>query len=603
MKILRRLLLALLALAAIGVLGFLVRLTQSADSDLHLKRLADIRKVDSLDVAFNRMYAQGRANNLTEDTDERAQITQQLGDAMDALDKGPVSLSGLSPDLDAALKKFDDTIGSKFNLGYDFQARSTMIGQRLDTSMDAVSDLIGPINAAANAAARERVGEILRQLKLDVVTFGMSQTPTNGPAIKSSLDELDKLGEKQSPAFKDNARTLRDRAESVMADKTQLVELLGGILDRPTGQQLRVIEQAYTAWHEAQIAKANRYRLMLIAYAAALLLVLAFLGVRLQRSYRDLDRANDELSKTNEHLEEQVQVRTKDLSTALTDLRASQAQLVQSEKMASLGQMVAGVAHEINTPLGYARSNAEIVRTSLSDIRGLCSAQNHALSLITGGGAPDEQIAEAVTKAQSLGESLNADELAGDLDNLLADTDHGLSQIADLVGSLKDFSRVDRSRSDLFNINDGLDSALKICNNQLKHKVEVVKYYGKLPEIQCSPSQLNQVFLNLLTNAAQAIGDKGKIYLRTMADAQGVIIHVLDNGCGMTEAVRARIFEPFFTTKPVGKGTGLGLSIAYRIVEDHGGSINVRSTPGKGTEFTIRLPLRQAGSDLMQEAA
>lgn len=599
---LRQLLLAVAAVAAIGVLAYLVRMTQSVDGGLHLQRLASIRAIDALDVEFNRSFTQSQGSStLTADAagSERSSITGKLGSALDAIDKGPASLRGLNPEIDRALQTVLDTIEDKFELGYDYEARNILLNQRLIASLDAVS-LRGAQAAVAAADARlapealETLNTLLSQVRNEMLNYAVAPTPTGAALMKDLEGQLKQASENQPEALAGALAQMRDSLGEALTDKGELVERVNALLDTPTGPQLRALEQAYIAWNQAQVAVANQYRLYLAAYAVLLLLVLGLLGLRLRRSYRELDKANDELSHSNERLEQQVEARTHDLSAALQDLRASQAQLIQSEKMAALGQMVAGVAHEINTPLGYARSNTEIVRTSLADIRSLCAAQSRALGLMSAEGASDEDVAEALGTAQALSESINAEELAGDLDGLLADADHGLLQVAELVAGLKDFSRVDRSRNDLFNVNDGLDAALKICQNTFKHRVEVVKNYGTLPQIECSPSQLNQVFLNLFNNAAQAIEGTGRIYVHTSNEAHGVAIRVLDTGSGMSEEVRARIFEPFFTTKPVGKGTGLGLSIVFRIIEDHGGRIEVRSTPGKGSEFVIRLPLKQA---------
>ena len=191
---------------------------------------------------------------------------------------------------------------------------------------------------------------------------------------------------------------------------------------------------------------------------------------------------------------------------------------------------------------------------------------------------------------QAMDGTVDAESIA-EFDMLLADTEYGLTQIAELVMSLKDFSRVDRSQSQLFDINEGIETALKICNSQLKDGVNVTRMFAELPQINCAPSQLNQVFLNLITNAAQAMDGKGQICIRTSLHENDVEVAISDTGSGMDEETRAHIFEPFFTTKPVGKGTGLGLSIVFRIIEDHGGSIRVESELGKGTEFFIRLPV------------
>jgi len=595
MKQLRRVFFLLLALAAIGGLGYLVMMTQSVDADLHRERLERLRVVANLDVALNRQFTESRVSSIGDSVTDRSSTTGNLDEALNAIDKDQGSLRGLTPEIDKALDTFLDTIESKFELAFDSEARNTLMTQRLINSMDAVPTYG---DAAANAASEDRKEEVRNlamRVKSEIVNFGVTPTPPAAAVgnLRGILDELAAIAPTQSPEFAAALQSLRDRCEEVIADKTELVDKYRAFLDRPTGPQLQALEKAYLAWHEGQVALANQYRVYLGAYAGALLLVLALLGIRLALSFREIDRANAKLSDANETLEEQVEARTKDLSSALGELRASQAQLVQSEKMASLGTMVAGVAHEINTPLGYARSNTEIVRGSLGDMRNLMSAQDRALRLMTSEGASDEEVANAMAEAEAQRANLNPEEMMDDLSNLLVDTDHGLGQISELVLSLKDFSRVDRSRNDHFDINAGIDSALKIANNQLKHRVEVVRQFGQLPQVECSPSQLNQVFLNLFTNAAQAIEGEGKIYVHTAAESGGIAIRILDTGCGMSEEVRARIFEPFFTTKPVGKGTGLGLSIVFRIIEEHGGRIDVRSSPGKGSEFIIHLPLRQ----------
>ncbi len=592
---LKQLLPALAVGIAIGVLVFLVKMTQTVDGRLHEKRLANLRTVNNLDVDLNRGFTQTRASSLSDAAGDRAKISKDIGAALDQLDKGEQSLHGLSAELDQALDRLLTTIDDKFGLGFDFEIRNTQFTQRLVTSMDAVPVHANTLMTLVPPEQQAATGLLVTQLKAEIVAHGVSPSPGNAEAIKLLLTQLDATAEGQSDAYLQALAALKTSSEEVLTDKNELVSRLNKFLDEPTGEQLQLVEQAYTRWYQAQAAIANQYRLYLAAFSAFLLLVLGWLGLRLRLSHAELDRANA-------GLEDQVQTRTKDLQGALLDLRESQAQLVQSEKMASLGQMVAGVAHEINTPLGYARSNAEIVRNALPDIRSLCLAQNKALSLLDAANASDEEVAAALGAASEQRQNTNATEILDDLETLLQDADHGLEQITDLVASLKDFSRVDRSRTDLFDLNAGIESALKICNSQLKGRVEVERVFGVLPEIECSPSQINQVFLNLFNNAAHAITGEGLITIATSADAQGVTVRVRDTGSGMSEDVRQRIFEPFFTTKSVGQGTGLGLSIVFRIIEDHGGRISVKSEPGEGSEFIIHLPLKQAPHETLLAA-
>jgi len=412
-------------------------------------------------------------------------------------------------------------------------------------------------------------------------------------ALQEGAQAFDGLTPELDAAMQAFYASVDTKSSIAMQAKAQQTARIQTLLELPTSAQLTAIETAYQDWVQAQLTEGDRYRAVLIAYTVLLLAAMAWLGFRLRMSYRALDRANIALSDANRNLEAQVQARTKDLTRTLNELRESQAQLIQSEKMAALGQMVAGVAHEINTPLGYARSNTDMVRTALGGIRELCEKQAALVELLRSAGDVPAPLAEAASTAHALHAELQPAELMTDLDQLLTDSEHGLVQIAELVGSLKDFARVDRSRTDVFDVNAGVESALKICNNQLKGRVEVVRAFGALPEIEGSPSQINQVFMNLINNAAQAIAGEGVITLETAAEKQGVVIRVRDTGCGMSAEVQKRIFEPFFTTKPVGQGTGLGLSIVFRIVEEHGGRIAVESAEGEGTTFSVHLPVKQ----------
>ena len=258
-------------------------------------------------------------------------------------------------------------------------------------------------------------------------------------------------------------------------------------------------------------------------------------------------------------------------------------QLLQSEKMASIGQLAAGVAHEINNPIGYVGSNLVSLREYVDDLLRLLEAYREAAEGESG----------ALERARAVEREVELAFLRQDLSDLLNESGEGLDRVKQIIQDLKDFSRADRSEEWAeADLREGLDSTLNIVWNELKYKAEVEKAYGELPPVKCLPSQLNQVFMNLLVNAGQAIQERGTITLRTGQTEPGwVYVEVADTGGGIPEAERARIFDPFYTTKPVGKGTGLGLSLAYSIVDKHHGRIEVVSEAGVGTTFRIHLPV------------
>ena len=300
-------------------------------------------------------------------------------------------------------------------------------------------------------------------------------------------------------------------------------------------------------------------------------------------------------------MQAQVARNAAQLADAYGQLKSSQTALVQSEKMASLGQMVAGVAHEINTPLGYVRNNVEMVQGVFGQMRGMLGEYDSLVRMLTDENTDEQGLSQLLFKLSSDAHELQDSKLLDDAEALFGDTLFGVDTIKELVINLRNFSRLDAAKVAEVSLNDCLDQTLVIANNVLRNKVEIIKRYGEIPPVPCSPSQINQVLLNMMSNAAQAIEhDQGKLLLKTEAEGAWVKVSIQDNGKGISPENLQKIFDPFFTTKPVGQGTGLGLSISYQIVQAHGGTIHVASVPGKGTKFVISLPL--AAADLVSAA-
>jgi signal transduction histidine kinase len=297
-----------------------------------------------------------------------------------------------------------------------------------------------------------------------------------------------------------------------------------------------------------------------------------------------LDMVSLALSNIQLHVEQKR--RLVELQQLNTQLEEAQNQLLQSEKMASIGQLAAGVAHEINNPIGYVYSNLGTLEKYVQDTFGLLDLYEQAEGAI-----PDPAVRAQLKAAR---DTLHIVFLKEDLGALMEESKDGIKRVKNIVQNLKDFSHVDSNDewhySDLHN---GIDSTLNIVNNEIKYKADVVKEYGVIPDIECLCSQLNQVFMNLLVNASHAIEVRGTITIRTGRQGGEVWVDVVDTGKGIAPENLKKIFDPFFTTKPIGKGTGLGLSLSYGIIQKHHGRIEVHSEVGKGTTFRVWLPLRQ----------
>lgn len=288
--------------------------------------------------------------------------------------------------------------------------------------------------------------------------------------------------------------------------------------------------------------------------------------------------------------EQALQDRHVELEQAHASLKSTQSQLLQSEKMASIGQLAAGVAHEINNPIGYVHSNLGTMQVYLRGMTSLLDAYDRLVS-----GWPEGDAA-ALDEIQEIKRQVDYDFMRQDLLQVLVESREGIERVRKIVLDLRDFSHGGQSGSEdwvFADIHRGLESTLNIVWSELKYKAEVRREFGDLPPIECLPAQLNQVFLNLLINAGQAIKERGVITITTSREDRGISITFADDGVGISPEHLKRIYDPFFTTKPVGKGTGLGLALSYGIVQKHHGSIEVFSNLGEGSSFRIFLPITQ----------
>ena len=286
-----------------------------------------------------------------------------------------------------------------------------------------------------------------------------------------------------------------------------------------------------------------------------------------------------------EHLNRLLQAEKSEQARLIRKLEDTQAQLLQSEKMAAIGQLAAGVAHEINNPVGYVYSNFSSLDGYVADLFRLIESYRAAAAE-----HPDEAFKARLEQAN---QALDYDFLRADMADLVRESRQGLERVKQIVQDLRDFSHIDSGDWQMVDLHKGLDSTLNVIWNEIKFKAEVVKCYGELPLVQCLGSQLNQVFMNLIINAAHAIDQQGSIWLETGVQDDWVFVRVRDSGAGIAPEHLARLFEPFFTTKPVGQGTGLGLSVSYSIIAKHHGRLEVDSEPGQGATFTVWLPQRQ----------
>jgi two-component system, NtrC family, sensor kinase len=563
--------------AASGVLGMLREL-KGIDQRWN-DRLIDARLSAEAQDAGALAATQGSAS-MTAVARLQAQLAQrsyQLGGLLSAQ-----SLSALRDAFDEKARAMDGFLVA--NRAY--RAALERLVQRGDAVGRAARARAGARDALP--AAVERDAERATSATLAYAAQPGPSTSANAQAAIARLASID---------IPDPERGLLEElavaARQVLDERRAEDDLFRAALLASTGPRLDTLTKAFEHEFGNAVDESERYRLYLLVYSGLLIVLAGYLGWRLVHSYAVINRINLQLREANETLEHRVAERTRELSDALRQLQEQEMLLIQSEKMSSLGQMVAGVAHEVNTPLAYVKSSLDTVNNRMPEIAELADATDRLLNLLQSSSTSEADLSAQFQRVSGMMEEAKRGGMLTELDTLVKDGLHGIGQISELVTNLKDFARLDRSKVAQFDLNEGVQSALKIAGNQLKTKT-VRTMFATIPAISCSPSQINQVFLNLVTNAAQATPDAGgTITVRTaMHGNDHVMVEVSDNGHGIPEDLLPKIFDPFFTTKQVGKGTGLGLSIVYKIVESHGGRIEVDSKQGVGTRFRVILPAK-----------
>ena len=595
---LRNALAAVAVLALVGMLAVLVVQSRAVDSEYY--------------VTYG-----NSVNLLRQSRDELAALQEGLQSAFREGRAVPAATAGLADrlaerraELAATIPAADDAAIAAALSGYtESLDKSLAAARRFLDSQERLADSAAVIRSESPALVRELRGFGLEELSQEVfavavaaLDFASGSGETTAEALQGRIADLE-----SDPAAQERVPGKLDRLSAAARTLTEVRDPAGDALaalgEARVNEQAQALFAALRAHDRAVVGSAERARLLLAVLSLLLLASIAFVGWRLHQSYRVLNSANAELEVLNASLEERVEARTEQLTKAYEELKESQAQLVHAEKMSSLGELVAGISHEINTPLWYLLSNATLLKERLEHFDAFAAEAGRLLEQLRNGRQDRDAF---VASLRAMDRQLNKDGLRDDLEesaDLLNDSIEGLEQLAEMAQSLKDFSRLDRATVGEFNVNEGLDKSLLIAKNVLKHKVTVEREYGEVPTVRCAPSQINQVFLNLIKNAADAIEGEGTITITTRHEGDHVLVGIADTGCGIPDDVMAKIRDPFFTTKEVGSGTGLGLSIVDKIITAHMGELIIESEPGRGSVFTVKLPVEaMADKDAANES-
>jgi len=541
--------------------------------DRHDRIMEQVRSLKQIEAVINTDILKARFL-LQAHYDPLAHDWQQYQASLEALEK---ALIKAQPEVTVqnCLTSLKQMIAAKGTAVEQFKTQNAVLQNSLRYFPTPVKQVISQL------PPNTPLTQLLNQLLQNELIYNLNAREELHSIILTDIIALDAEALHQPPDIANDLTNIALHGRMIARLKPEVEQIINHIMTLPTAPALEALAAAHEAQHGQQMEKANVLGLLLFGMAIALLVVyVADLYHHQQKS--------EQLKAINLLLEKEVSDRTQTLQQTLETLQQSQSQLIQAEKMAGLGQMVAGIAHEVNNPINFIYANIK-------------PTTQYALELLHLFQLYQQHYPHPIPAIEAYRKKIDIQFIAKDFPKILTSMKVGADRIRDLVLSLRNFSRLDEAEMKSVDLHEGLESTLLILQHRLKPQpIKIIKEYGTLPLVECYAGSLNQVFMNILSNAIDALEETTdreeslsiRILTQTL-DHQHVAICIADNGAGVPEPVKQRLFDPFFTTKPVGKGTGLGLSIAYQIIVDsHQGKLWCESAQGQGTEFWIELPVQ-----------
>jgi two-component system, NtrC family, sensor kinase len=569
-----------IGVALVAGLVFLVMKTRSVDFDTHAEVINTLRQLKQVDAEWNVDVLKSKTG-FNSNYDPVASPLPLIESLQRALANSSDQLWTLKETDQETLKplldQYSKSMNEKIGLIERFKSQNSILRNSSRFLPVAASEFAESARAT-DPQLRAQLDSTLNAILADTMTYNLAPDANLRTQIEANAKALLDRSASLPTELNERAEVFSAHVNTILRQQAIGDEVLSTITALPTAKHIDALTDGYQREHDKLLHDQQRYRQILIAYSVLLLALLAFLGWRLLRSYRLLNKTNQSLEKANH------------------DLKESQVYMVQTEKMSALGQMVAGIAHEINTPLAYVKGTLDVLRHQIAPVQNMSKGISEFAQMARDPKHDRQQLNVKFAQVSALSKEVEEHRIMDEMGGLLKDGLHGIDQISEIVQNLKNFSRLDRAKVSEFSVEEGLESTLLLAKNLLKNKVIVEREFSHVPKIKCSPSQINQVFLNIITNAVHAMpeerSEQSVITLRTaMENKETIRVEIADNGSGIPADVLPKIFDPFFTTKEIGKGTGMGLSISFKIIQEHGGKILVNTEPGIGTVFSILLPV------------